>query len=219
MIQRLRNVRAEISVPQDPEVWDLTSEEAGEAFGALTSQTAREILALLYDQPKTASELADDLDQSLQNIRYHLQNLIDANLVEVGDVEYSQKGNEMKIYVPTTTAVVLLAEESTATRIRRVLATLVGAFAVIGLAAILLRRLVIDGLVDVPGIEVETVRRSRDDSGAGTEPDTVVEIINPLEHLPLLLDPTVMFVVGAVFALIAIIGMRLAIPQIERIIG
>lgn len=84
MIQRLRNVRSDIRVPDEAEIWDLTSDEAGAAFGALSSETAREILALLYNSPQTASEFADNLDQSLQNIKYHLQNLSDADLVDCG---------------------------------------------------------------------------------------------------------------------------------------
>ena len=215
MLQRLRDVRSEIQIPDEAEIWDLRSENAGQAFSALSSETAREVLALLYDSPRSASELADELDQSLQNVKYHLQNLIDAELVEVGDTEYSQKGHEMKVYVPTRNAVLLLAQESTAGRIRRLLATIIAGIAITAIGAILFRSLVVDGLVDIPGIEVEKLANGDADHDADgvTEPETIVEIINPLEHLPLLLDPGVTFFLGAMFAVLVIIGMWWLVPR------
>lgn len=136
----------------------------------------------------------------------------------MGDVEYSEKGNEMKIYVPTTNAVLLLAQESTASRIRRLLATIVAGIAIIGIGAILFRSFVVDGFVDVPGIEVETVANGDadhdDDPGRIIEPEIIVETINPLEHLPLLLDPGVTFFLGAVFALLVVLGIKWIGPRI-----
>jgi predicted ArsR family transcriptional regulator len=65
----------------------------------------------LYDQPKTASEVADTVDTSLQNVNYHLNNLTDCNLIEVADTLYSDQGKEMKVYSPTSEALVLFASD------------------------------------------------------------------------------------------------------------
>lgn len=84
----------------EPVVVDL-SEDPDEIFSVLQSDTARSILVELYDEPAAASELRDRVDTSIQNIQYHLGNLRDAGVVEVVEIGYSSKGNEMKIYAPT----------------------------------------------------------------------------------------------------------------------
>lgn len=85
---------------REPAVIDF-SEDPDQIFAALQSETARMILVELYDEPAVASELTDRVDTSLQNIQYHLENLCEAGVVEVVDVGYSSKGNEMKIYAPS----------------------------------------------------------------------------------------------------------------------
>lgn len=81
--------------------------DAGPVFEALSSETARTILEALYDRPGTASELADRVDTSIQNVHYHLQKLQSADLVDVVDTCYSTKGAEMDVYAPTNDPLVL----------------------------------------------------------------------------------------------------------------
>jgi len=102
---------SESAEPEDPDVIAIDDEEAGNAISALSSETAREILSRLYDDPGTASEIAGDVDTSLQNANYHLTNLTEAGLIEVRDVRYSDQGKEMRIYAPTNRALVLFAGE------------------------------------------------------------------------------------------------------------
>lgn len=83
----------------EPAVVDF-SEDSNEIFSVLQSATARRILAELYDEPAVASELADRVGTSVQNIHHHLGNLRDAGIIEVAEIGYSSKGNEMKIYAP-----------------------------------------------------------------------------------------------------------------------
>lgn len=247
-IERLVSSRTEVSVPDEAEVWELASEEAGQAFEVLSSDTARQILSRLYDEPQTASELADDLDMSLQNVDYHLQRLQDADLIEVATTRYSSTGNEMKVYAPTTNAVLLLSKESTAQRIRSRLARLFSSLLFIAVGALAFRTLLIGTLIDVPEAEItvgpggdsgptedeaatddatstaagdgdagadsaDGASFQTDDSGdevpeLASEPLEYVETINPLEHLPWLLDPGVVFVVGALFAVLAILALQ-----------
>lgn len=241
-LQRLSRPR--VTVPDDAEIWDLTSEEAGTAIETLAADTAREILSQLYHQPQTASELAAATDNSLQNVNYHLKNLVGADLIEVADTRYSSKGTEMKIYAPTTNAVLLLSQESMATRIKKLLAHLVGGVGALAIAAITFRSLIVGGLINVPGVEVETVAPTEEDDGPGDDgaagadegdtddaaaedaqdstdqdgvneevydvdlpaPETAVETINPIEHLPFLLDPGVVFFLGGLFLLLVFLG-------------
>jgi DNA-binding transcriptional ArsR family regulator len=78
----------------------LDSEEAGDLLSSLASDTARSVLTALHDEPATASEVADEVDTSLQNARHHLNSLQDADLVEVTETRYSSKGREMNVYAP-----------------------------------------------------------------------------------------------------------------------
>lgn len=215
-LQRLSG-RPNVTVPTDAEIWDLTSEEAGTAIETLSAATARSILAELYDQPRTASELADATDNSLQNVNYHLQNLLGANLIEIADTRYSRKGTEMKIYAPSTNAVLLLSQESTARRIKQLLSRLIAGIGALAIGALVFRSIVVGGLVNVPGVVVDPgsddvftedtadpATAEHDDVG----PNGLVEIANPLDHLPFLLDPGVVFFTGGLLVLGAVLGVR-----------
>ena len=94
---------------EEPRLVDIDEDAADEVFGALSSETARSILAALYEEPRTASDLAEAVDTSLQNVRYHLEKLVDAELVEVADTWYSERGTEMKVYAPRSESLVLFA--------------------------------------------------------------------------------------------------------------
>lgn len=89
------------SVDHDPRptsVYDLTGEDSGSVLESLACETAREILSTLADAPATASEIADDVDTSIQNTDYHLSKLQEAGMVEQVGTWYSSKGREMSVY-------------------------------------------------------------------------------------------------------------------------
>ncbi|QKY19779.1 helix-turn-helix transcriptional regulator [Halolamina sp. CBA1230] len=85
----------------------LDDEEVEPLIGSLSSETARSLLTALHEEPRTASELADAVDTSLQNVRHHLSNLQEADLVEVTETRYSVKGREMKVYAPVDDSLVV----------------------------------------------------------------------------------------------------------------
>lgn len=131
------------NLEQEPDVIAIDDEAANDVFSALSSATARSILTTLYVQPRTASDLADEVDTSLQNVNYHLSNLDDSGLIEIVDTWYSDQGREMKVYAPTNRALVLFAGDnihrsSLLDAIKRLLG-LVGIFA---LSSILIGRAV-----------------------------------------------------------------------------
>lgn len=82
-------------------------DQSAAAFEILSSATARAILTALYDEPGPASDIATRVDSSIQNVRYHLDRLTGAELVEVVDTWYSSKGAEMDVYAPTTEPLVI----------------------------------------------------------------------------------------------------------------
>ncbi len=66
---------------------------------ALSSETAYEIFRLLNETPATPARIAEQFDQSVQNVHYHLTNLESAGVIEVTDTCYSENGREMSVYV------------------------------------------------------------------------------------------------------------------------
>ncbi|SEW01898.1 ArsR/SmtB family transcription factor [Halobacterium jilantaiense] len=125
------------------EVVSIREDAADEVFEALSSGTAREILAALYEDPDTASSVADRVDTSLQNASYHIEKLVDADLVEVADTWYSEQGREMKVYAPASDSLVLFAsDESSAPALKDRLLRLLGVVGILGAASFVVQRLV-----------------------------------------------------------------------------
>ena len=122
---------------QNPDVVALDDEAAEEVFSSLSSATARSILTVLYDQPMAASEVAEEVGTSLQNVNYHLNNLRNGGLIEAIDTSYSDQGKEMKVYAPTNKALVIFAgnniHHSSLLDVIKGLVGLIGIFAIMSI--------------------------------------------------------------------------------------
>ncbi|ELZ97700.1 ArsR/SmtB family transcription factor [Haloferax sulfurifontis] len=130
-----------------PRVIGLEDDEASDLLSALSSATARRVLAALHEEPTNAAELAERVDTSLQNVQYHLRKLDDAGLVEVVDTVYSEKGREMKVYAPADRPLVVVAAgEETRTGLASMLTSLLGGVAVLGLLSALVQWVASRGL-------------------------------------------------------------------------
>jgi len=117
----------EVSVEENPRVVGLDSDEADALMRALSSDTAREMLSSLHEEPLPPSKLADEVDTTLQNAQYHLERLSDAGAIEVVGTAYSEKGREMDVYAPADKPLVIFAgREDQASGIRAALRRLVG---------------------------------------------------------------------------------------------
>jgi DNA-binding transcriptional ArsR family regulator len=98
----------EASTAQDGELEIVgVDEDVSAVIDALSSETARNILNAVYDNPGTPSELATRLDMSIQKVSYHLEKLEDEDLIAVAGTRYSEKGQEMKVYQPPEDPLVL----------------------------------------------------------------------------------------------------------------
>lgn len=129
-----------ISPPESAQVIPLDDAKAGDIIAALSSNTARAILTHLFTEACTPSDLADHTDTSLQNIRYHLDNLLDAGLVEIADTWYSETGNEMKVYAPSAAALVLFAGiETTQSNVQTAIKQALGAVGIIALGSLIVQ--------------------------------------------------------------------------------
>ncbi len=195
----------------EPRVVDLEGEDADEVFSALSSSTAREIVAALHEEPRTQSELSETLDTTVQNVRYHLDNLEGAGLVEVVDTWYSSRGNEMKVYAPADGALIVSGDQNEASRLRRALSRLVGGVAVVGLAALVVQSLFgRGGLLGGPtgGPSAETYGGEGDAAG-----EVAVAANNSTEATKAVTDaaaaglpPGLLFFLGGVSVLVVVVA-------------
>jgi DNA-binding transcriptional ArsR family regulator len=199
----------------------IDDEEAGNAFAALSSETAREILSRLYDDPGTASEIAGDVGTSLQNANYHLTNLTEAGLIEVRDVRYSDQGKEMRVYAPTNRALVLFAGEdldrsSLFETVKRLLLP-VGVLAIVSVAVDVVVRSVLSPPEDASPTDTGTGMAADPDRGgalptsSGSATDTVTptpvnaepESVSAVaDMMGIGLPPGVLFFLGGLLALL-----------------
>lgn len=185
MIERLQSFAIEDDEPCRPRVCRLDSESATDVIDAIASDTARDILAALHEQPRPVSRLADAMEMSIPSVNYHLEKLEAAGLVTEVDVWYSAKGNEMSVYGPTDDPLVFVGSEEGSDLVRSA-ATRVGA-ALVGIAV---TSLVVQWLVTrvLPTLADPGVRKA---ASAGTVAGPPV----------VTLQPGVLFFSGATFVL------------------
>ena len=126
---------------QEARVIGVDSEDADDLIGALSSDTARDILAELHEEPATPSEVAERADTTVQNARYHLENLSEANLIDVEGTRYSSKGREMDVYAPAEPLVMFVGTEEKSTTVRDALTRFLGTVGIIGVAAVFVESL------------------------------------------------------------------------------
>ncbi|WP_101297675.1 ArsR/SmtB family transcription factor [Halegenticoccus soli] len=147
----------------------LDDEESERLISSLSSDTARSILTALHDHPATASELAEEIDTSLQNVRHHLKNLQEAGLVRIADTRYSVKGREMNVYGPADDSlVVCVGREDDRSTFLDSLQRLIGAVALLGIASLVVQAAFGPAVADLGG--PGTAPRVGDSFGSAADP-------------------------------------------------
>ena len=68
-----------------------------DVFKSLSAQTARDIVEILGEEPNTASEIAQQTNNSVQTVSYHLDKLKQAGIVQVVRTDYSTKARPMDL--------------------------------------------------------------------------------------------------------------------------
>lgn len=117
-------------------VVDVDDEEADELFDVFSSETRRNVYRSLFDEPATASELATNLDTSVQNVSHHVSLLESASLIEPVGRRYSEKGNEMVVYGPASDPLVFVGREEVRPRVERSLSDLVAGLGLLAAGAL-----------------------------------------------------------------------------------
>ena len=73
-------------------------ERAKKIGKAMASNTASDVLSALSEDELTLSELSERLGQPITTLKYQIENLLDADLVEIVRTRYSEKGRVVKVY-------------------------------------------------------------------------------------------------------------------------
>jgi len=73
-------------------------ERAKKIGKAMANESATAILSALKGGDLTLSEISERMDQPMTTVKYHVENLLDAELIEVRKIRYSEKGREVKVY-------------------------------------------------------------------------------------------------------------------------
>jgi DNA-binding transcriptional ArsR family regulator len=74
------------------------SPEAQKVAKAMSSPTSADLFNALTGNPQSATALSVTTGLPLTTVKYHLENMLDAGLVEISRTRWSEKGREMKIY-------------------------------------------------------------------------------------------------------------------------
>jgi DNA-binding transcriptional ArsR family regulator len=200
MARLLPSLSRSVDDEPSPRVIGLDSADADDLLGALSSRTARRILAILHEDAASASEVAAQVDSSLQNVQYHLGRMHEAGVVEVVDTVYSEKGREMKLYAPTDRPlVVVAATESETEGLRSLLTRLLGAVGVLALVSLVVQ-LVLGGSA-APGGAAPTA-----DSAEAAQVAAETTAAAASTGLP----PGLLFFAGGLVVLVLAVGFRLA---------
>ncbi|WP_121823040.1 ArsR/SmtB family transcription factor [Halostella salina] len=83
---------------EDPKLLCIDDDRTDEVLATLSSDTSRAVFRALNDEPRTATDVAAELDTSVQSVSYHIENLQEVGLIDVLDTCYSEKGREMAVY-------------------------------------------------------------------------------------------------------------------------
>ena len=113
-------------------------EQAQKIAKAMASQTSGDILKILGEGDQSLTDITDRLGVPLTTAKYHIENLLDAGIVEIADTKYSVKGREVKIYRLARKLVVVAPKLASAREILLKYASLFGIITVatIALAAV-----------------------------------------------------------------------------------
>ncbi|MEZ3118164.1 ArsR/SmtB family transcription factor [Halobaculum sp. MBLA0147] len=85
---------------EDPRLLCLDDEYTEEVLRQLSSETSQAVFRAVNEEPLSAQDVAEELDMSVQNAMYHLDNLEETGLITVLDTHYSKRGREVDVYGP-----------------------------------------------------------------------------------------------------------------------
>ncbi|WP_292392641.1 ArsR/SmtB family transcription factor [Methanoculleus sp. UBA303] len=114
-------------------------ERAQKIARAMASQTANAVIQAFGGGPLTSSEVARAMAIPITTASYHIENLLNAGLLEVMETRWSEKGREVKVYGLANQVLIIAPPVSDLRSVLKKYATLFGVvvLASLGLWAIL----------------------------------------------------------------------------------
>ncbi len=120
----------------------LEEEKARELANAINNETARKILNFLSEKEASEHKLSELLNIPASTVHYNIRQLLKANLIEIKDFYWSEKGNKVQVYRVANKLIVIAPKSTTnefKINIRRILPAALLSFIATGLIYILTR--------------------------------------------------------------------------------
>lgn len=178
-------------------------ERAKKIGKAMASPVANGILQNLSDGPKTASDLTGILDVPMGTLKYHIENLLDAGLIEIRETRYSVKGREVKVYALRDQLLIVAPK---VTSIRSILVRYTSLFAIVAIASMAMFAILPLFLQGTPGAETGSAPATLqvDDRGGGGGILTEKASAGPAPSLPWYASPVLAFFLGGSLVLLVL---------------
>lgn len=83
------------------------NEDSKKITQTLSNEKSLKILDLLSEEPMSATDISKRLGLSITTIKYNIDSLLEADLIKVHRIKWSEKGREVKIYEPVQKLIVV----------------------------------------------------------------------------------------------------------------
>jgi len=90
----------------------LSDERLKRIARALSNETAVTVLQRLVEKPMSTTELSENLKLPLTTVKYSIDALLEAELIKVESVKFSQKRRDIKYYAPVKRALIFAPEKT-----------------------------------------------------------------------------------------------------------
>ncbi len=100
----------------------------------MASQTANDMIQAFGGRSMTSTEVAGHLNIPVTTATYHIENLLDAGILEVADTRWSKKGREVKIYGLTNQVLIIAPPVSDLRSVLQKYTALFGVFLIMSMA-------------------------------------------------------------------------------------
>jgi DNA-binding transcriptional ArsR family regulator len=148
-------------------------ERAQKIARAMASQTANAVIQAFGGGPLTSSEVARLMKIPITTASYHIENLLDAGLLEVAETRWSEKGREVKVYALANQVLIIAPPVSDLRSVLQKYATLFGILIFASLALLTFLPLLLPGLQGMPGGSWDSSAEPKMAGGNGEEFSTL----------------------------------------------
>ena len=84
------------------------SEDSKKIVRLLSNETSIRIITLLDKRHMSVGDLAGELEMRMNTLKYNVDSLLEAGLIRIRQIKWSQKGREIKVYEAVKKVIILL---------------------------------------------------------------------------------------------------------------